>query len=240
MNAKGITYCARGLDEFLENCIDWTLFGLQAPRNTSHFSDETCTRIATALRYRTWDQYCKRMDAKFSRKNVIKTGEEARGPHAFCEEGSRHLAHEEVDDVSRFPCQAWKRALRRCDIRKSVNNSKMHTARLSGYVLLNEPESEFHLLGPMGQVFFIMAAKDHPLLSERLRIEEERESWWANRSWCYKQGTRGYISPDAVCEITMDDDFLNEDDMEKLRNDYKDMTIPREPEVNSEASQETA
>lgn len=140
------------------------------------------------------------------------------------------LRHLKVDDSTRFPCQAWKIAHRRLDIRKSVYNTDMRCVRLSGYVLWDEPESEAYLFGLMEHLIPAMVVANRTLLSETDRIENLRNASWQARLDIYQQGGRGYWSEDGVHDIEWTEEKVDYHTVLRLKKDRRDMTIPQEPD----------
>lgn len=226
---KGMPYSTSGLNDYLEHCIDWTIFGLRTATNTGQFTDKGLRRMARQLRYRTWKLYCKRMDAKFSDpKNHSKGSKSTEGSDASCSGERVHLQHEDLDDSPHFPCQAWRIAHHRKDIRHSVHRKDMRLIRLGGYVLWDEPESDFHLFELMGHLIRGIAVVDRTMASERRHIDARRQATWAARLDIYKQGGRGFWSDDGINVIEWTEENIDDDGIEKLRRDRRDMTIPKE------------
>lgn len=223
LNSKPLAYSTRGIGSVLAFSCNWRDPELGPFVLVGTVGRDDLWNFAKRQYLQVWKLYCERMNAVFPLDDEFKRQGSSIG----------QLSHigiriHQIDTPSQYPFQIWYQAHEQMGVEDCNYCGDLCFLRLCGYVFWDEPENEIDDRRMDEQIEHLQNISG--IHSSELRRHESKETEsWAARVEIYKKGGRGYWSEDGMDRIEWTGEFVDEDGVGKLRNDFIDVTIPKEP-----------
>lgn len=192
---------------------------LTAPTGTA--AAEALGEIVPQITQRAFEFYCKKMDAELPRC-------------ADCEKPRFTKHHHtgypralDVDCAWRFPFRMWRIAHQEMPLQETSYHGSLRLVRLTGYLLWDQCEDSVDEVRVADEINHMQHLSVMHYSERAIHGMGQRTSW-KERTEIYQKGGRGYWSQDDVSAIDWTDATVDDDGIERLRKDFKDMSIPQE------------